>query len=71
MNWPMQSYGAEAMRGAAIAATESGIEVAAPVHDAFIILSPLDRLEAEAEAMRAIMERAGACVSGGLPIRVD
>lgn len=71
MNWPMQSYGAEAMRGAAIAATESGIEVAAPVHDAFVILSPLDRLEADAEAMKAIMERAGACVTGGLPIRVD
>jgi hypothetical protein len=71
MNWPMQSYGAEAMRGAAIAATESGIEVAAPVHDAFIILSPLDRLEADAEAMKAIMERAGSCVTGGLPIRVD
>jgi DNA polymerase family A len=33
MNFPMQANGAEMMRIAAIAATEAGIEVCAPVHD--------------------------------------
>ena len=36
MNWRMQSGGAEMMRIAAIAATEAGIEVCCPVHDAFL-----------------------------------
>ena len=46
MNWPMQAAGAEMMRIAAIAATEAGIEVCAPVHDAFLIAAPLERLDA-------------------------
>jgi hypothetical protein len=40
MNWPMQANGAEMMRIAAMAATEAGIEVCAPVHDAFLIAAP-------------------------------
>ena len=36
MNWPIQSAGADLMRLlTAIAATEAGIELAAPVHDGF------------------------------------
>ena len=41
MNFPMQANGAEMMRIAAIAATEAGIQVCAPVHDAFLIAAPL------------------------------
>src|SRR4029077_1196039 len=37
MNWPMQAHGAEMLRIAAIAATEAGIQVCAPIHDAFLI----------------------------------
>ena len=44
-NFPMQGNGAEMMRIAACLATERGIEVCAPVHDAFLICAPLDRLE--------------------------
>ena len=47
MNFPMQANGAEMMRVAAIAATEAGIEVCAPVHDAFLIVAPLERLQSE------------------------
>jgi hypothetical protein len=36
-NFPLQANGAEMMRIAAIAATEAGIEVCAPIHDAFLI----------------------------------
>ena len=71
MNWPMQSHGGEMLRGAAVAATESGLTVAAPIHDAFLILAPLDRLDDTAEAMRTIMERASEVVTGGIPVRVD
>jgi DNA polymerase I len=71
LNWPMQSHGADMLRGAAIAATEAGIAVAAPIHDAMLIEAPLDRLGADVEAMRAIMEQASVCVSGSLTVRVD
>jgi DNA polymerase I len=71
MAWPIQSAGADLMRIVTIAATEAGIEVACPVHDGFMIVSPLDRLEHDAERMRAIMTKAGSVVTGGLPIRVD
>ena len=36
-NFPMQANGAEMMRIACILAVEAGIEVCAPVHDAFLI----------------------------------
>jgi DNA polymerase I len=71
MNFPMQANGAEMMRIAAIAATEAGIQVCAPVHDAFLIAAPLDRLEADITAMRDMMTKAGRAVTGGLDIRTD
>jgi DNA polymerase I-like protein with 3'-5' exonuclease and polymerase domains len=71
MNWPIQSTGADLMRVVCIAATEAGIEVAAPVHDAFLIVSPLDRLDQDVAHTREIMIRASKVVTGGLPIRVD
>lgn len=71
MNFPMQANGAEMMRLAAIAATEAEIEVCAPVHDAFLIAAPLDRLEQDVARMRALMGRAGRAVTGGLEVRTD
>jgi DNA polymerase I len=71
MNWPIQSAGADLMRLVCIAATEAGIEVAAPIHDGFLIVAPLDRLGGEIERMKAIMVRASEIVTGGLPINVE
>ena len=71
MNFPMQANGAEMLRIAAIAATEAGIQVCAPVHDAFLIAAPLERLEDDIAAMRDIMTKAGRAVTGGLDIRTD
>jgi DNA polymerase I-like protein with 3'-5' exonuclease and polymerase domains len=71
MNWPMQAHGAEMLRIAAIAATEAGIQVCAPIHDAFLIAAPLERLEDDVGAMRDIMAKAGRAVTGGLDIRTD
>jgi hypothetical protein len=70
MNFPMQANGAEMMRIAAIAATEANIEVAAPIHDAFLIAAPLDRLDADVATMQGMMEKAGEYVAG-IPIRTD
>jgi len=71
MNWPVQSAGADLMRLVCIAATEAGIEVAAPVHDGFLIVAPLDRLHGEIERMKATMVRASKLITGGLPIQVE
>lgn len=70
MNYPMQANGAEMMRLAAIGATEAGIEVNAPVHDAFLITAPMERLEGDVALMREIMTEAGRVVSG-LPIKTE
>jgi DNA polymerase family A len=71
MNFPMQAGGAEMMRIAAIAATEAGIEVCCPVHDAFLISAPVDRVDDDVAAMREIMSKAGRAVTGGLDVRTD
>ena len=71
MNWPVQSAGSELMRIVCIAATEAGIELAAPVHDGFLVVAPLDRLDHDVARMRWIMVRASEVVTGGLPIRVE
>jgi hypothetical protein len=70
-NWPMQSNGAEMMRLAAIAATEIGIPVCCPVHDAFLICSPLDRIVEHTAAMRECMRKAGLAVTGGLEVYTE
>jgi DNA polymerase I len=69
-NFPMQSNGAEMMRVAAIGAMRAGIEVCAPVHDAFLIAAPPDRLERDVETMREIMTQTGIVVCG-VPIRTE
>ena len=71
LNFPMQANGAEMMRLAACLATERGIEVCAPVHDAFLICAPIDRIEADTAAMRAAMDEAARAVLDGFPILTE
>jgi DNA polymerase I len=70
-NFPMQGNGAEMMRLAACLATERGIEVCCPVHDAFLISVPLDRLDADIAAMRAAMAEAARVVLSGFELGTD
>jgi DNA polymerase-1 len=70
-NFPAQANGAEMMRLAACFASERGIEVCAPVHDAFLICAPLERLEADVATMRAAMAEASRAVLGGFEVRTD
>jgi hypothetical protein len=71
MNWPVQSAGADLMRIVCIAATEAGIELVAPVHDGFLIVSPLDRLDHDINRMEHLMRRSSEIVTRGITIRVE
>jgi hypothetical protein len=66
-NFPMQANGAEMLRIACCLATERGVEVCAPVHDAVLIYAPLDRLA----AMRAAMAEASRLVLAGFELATD
>ncbi len=70
-NFPMQGNGAEMMRIAACLATERGIEVCAPVHDAFLICAPLNRLDADIAGMRQAMAEASRIVLDGFELGTD
>ena len=64
-NFPMQANGAEMLRLACCLATERGIEVCAPVHDAVLICAPLERLDADVARMQAPCGRRRASCSTG------
>jgi DNA polymerase I len=70
-NFPCQANGAEMLRLAACFATEMGIEVCALIHDAVLVCAPLDRLDADVEAMRACMAKASRIVLDGFELRTD
>ena len=70
-NFPMQANGAEMLRLACCLATERGIQVCAPVHDAVLICAPLDRLEADIAGMRAAMAEASRIVLNGFELGTD
>jgi hypothetical protein len=67
----MQANGAEMLRLACCLATERGIEVCAPVHDAVLICAPLDRLNDDVASMRACMAEASRAVLDGFELGTD
>jgi DNA polymerase-1 len=70
-NFLMQANGNEMLRLACCLATERGIEVCAPVHDAILICAPLDRLDQDIAAMRAAMAEASRAVLDGFELGTD
>ena len=70
-NFPMQANGAEMLRLAAIAATEQGVEVCAPVHDALLIEAPVEELAASIWTTQQAMRDASAAVLDGFELRSD
>jgi DNA polymerase-1 len=70
-NFPMQANGAEMLRLACCHATEAGVGLAAPVHDAVLIVAPLDRLDADVETIRVCMAKASRQVLAGFELRTD
>ena len=70
-NFPMQANGAEMLRLACCLATERGIEVCAPVHDAVLICAPIGSLDHATAAMRSAMAEASRGVLAGFELAVD
>jgi DNA polymerase I len=71
MNFPVQANAAEMLRLACCLATERGIRVCAPVHDALLIEAPLDRLDAAVAATRIAMAEASRIVLAGFEVATD
>jgi hypothetical protein len=70
-NFPVQANGAEMLRIACCLATERGVQVCAPVHDAVLICASLNRIEADIVAMRAAMAEASRIVLAGFELATD
>ena len=70
-NFPMQANGAEMLRLACCRATEADVEVVAPVHDAVMITSSVDRIEEDVTKMQAAMASASRTILGGFELTTD
>jgi DNA polymerase family A len=68
-NFDMQANAAEMLRLACCLGTEDRILICAPIHDALLIMAPLDRLDEDVARMRAHMEEASRVVLGGFRLR--
>ena len=69
-NFPAQAGGAEILRLAVIALEEAGHRVVATIHDALLVEMDEQGHEMELQAIRGLMKRAGAIVTG-VAIRTD
>jgi DNA polymerase I-like protein with 3'-5' exonuclease and polymerase domains len=70
-NFPMQANGAEMLRLACCLATERGIKVCAPVHDAILIEALLPELDEAVEKVQLAMSQASAIVLSGFRLRSE
>jgi DNA polymerase I len=64
----MQANGAEMLRLACCLATERGLSVCAPVHDAILIEAPLVEIDEHVAALRACMREASRVVLDGFEL---
>src|SRR5262249_31301226 len=70
-NFPMQANGAEMLRLACCLATERGITVCAPIHDALFVEADADAIDVVVERTREAMREASEWVLPGFPLRTD
>lgn len=70
-NFPMQANGAEMLRLACCLATEAGISVCAPNHDALLIEAPVRDLEQAVVATQRLMVEASEIVLEGFALRTS
>jgi hypothetical protein len=70
-NFPIQGNGAEMLRLACCFATEAGVQVSAPVHDALLIESPQNGIEEAIAKCAGAMRRASEYVLTGFPIHTE
>ena len=70
-NFPCQGNGAEMLRLACCLATERGIIVCCPVHDAVLVEGPADRIDSVVAETHAAMREASEIVLDGFALRAD
>ena len=70
-NYPCQGNGAEMLRLACSLATERGLGVIAPVHDALLIEAPTTEIREAVARLRECMAEASRIVLGGFELRSD
>lgn len=70
VNWPVQSTGGDIMRVAAVSMVEHGLEVVAPIHDAFLILCRDEAVEQSTKLAHRLMVESSQAVLG-VPCAVD
>jgi hypothetical protein len=75
-NWPTQATSADIMRLACVMAARAGIGLCGCVHDAIVIESSIENIEADAAAAQEIMRRASRIIlnsdpSGPYELRTD
>ena len=70
-NFPMQANGAEMLRLACCLATECGVIVCAPVHDALLVEGPADEIQGVVAETQRVMVEASRVVLSGFELRSD
>jgi DNA polymerase I len=70
-NFPAQAHGSEMLRLALSFAVEDGVEVCAPLHDAFLIQAPLADLEDAVYTMMRAMDDASEVILEGFRLRTE
>jgi hypothetical protein len=70
-NFQMQAHGAEMLRLACCLATERGIEVCAPVHDALLMTAPISEIEEAVAVTREAMAEASRVVLDSFEVRTE
>ena len=70
-NFPCQANGAEMLRLACCLATERGIQVCAPVHDAVLIEAAIDNIEDAVRETQRAMREASEIILDGFSLRTD
>jgi DNA polymerase I-like protein with 3'-5' exonuclease and polymerase domains len=70
-NFMMQAHGAEMLRLACCLATERGLQVCAPVHDALLVEGALDEIDEVVTRTQEAMREASEVVLLGFPLRTD
>ena len=64
LNWPMQAHGAEMLRFACCLATEAGLKVCAPIHDALLLEAPTSEITEQIARLSGHMREASEFILG-------
>ena len=65
-NFAMQANAAEMLRLTCCLATENGINVCAPIHDALLVEASIERIDQEVALLQSLMASASSIVLGGV-----